>query len=293
MAEQQREEKQNASKPRTYREWLTYGKNLLRAQGIRDADTDAWLLLEYVSSITRTFYSMHSRDPMEPKEAEDYAALLKRRAEHIPVQYLTGEAWFYGESFRVTPDVLIPRQDTEVLVEQAEMRIRTGMRLLDLCTGSGCILLTLAKRHEIAGLGADLSEQALEVARTNQKRLGVHGVSWVKSDLFQNIRGAFDMIVSNPPYISTGEIATLEPEVRDCEPRMALDGKADGLYFEEKIAEESLDFLNPGGWLLLEIGYDQGEQMRNVLSGLGYEETEIIRDLGGNDRVAAGRKRNV
>ena len=291
--ENKSENGQCAETPHTYQEWLHYGKTLLQEQGVADAETDAWLLMEYVSAITRVYYAMHDREKMDEAEAQTYEGLLKKRASHIPVQYITGEAWFYGYSFRVTPDVLIPRLDTEVLVEQAELRILPGMNILDMCTGSGCILLSILKRHSVSGVGADLSERALDVARSNQKRIGVRGASWIRSDLFQNIGGTFSMIVSNPPYIASAEIETLSPEVRDYEPRQALDGRADGLYFEKKIAGEARKHLKPGGWLLLEIGCGQGKEMREYLAGAGYQEVEIIKDLGGNDRVAAGRTENV
>ena len=244
--------------------------------------------MEYVSNITRSFYYMHMHEPMDPGDAEDYLHLLKRRGEHMPLQYLTGEAWFYGYSFRVNQHVLIPRQDTEVLVEEALKRAMPGMRILDLCTGSGCILLSVLKEASVTGVGTDISPEALLVAELNRKRLGVHA-SWIESDLFEKVGGTFQMILSNPPYIRSSVISELDPEVREHEPLQALDGQEDGLYFYRKIVKESGGYLSPGGWLCLEIGYDQGEDLQHLLKAHGYIEIEIIKDLAGNDRVAVGK----
>lgn len=276
---------------RSFYTWLHYGTELLAAKGIREPETDAWILLSYSANIDRTFYSLHSRESMDLKEAHQYYDLLLKRAARIPVQYLTHEAWFYGNCFYVNPSVLIPRQDTETLVERAELLISPGMRILDLCTGSGCILLTLLKRHSITGVGTDISEEALEIARENQERMRISSaqVNWIQSDLFDDVGGEFDMITANPPYIAANEIKTLDPEVRDHEPVLALDGDVDGLRYEYRIAELARIHLKVGGWLLEEIGYDQGAAMKNKLEELGYQDVEIIRDLGGNDRVAVGR----
>ncbi len=276
---------------RSFRTWLKYGTELLAAKGIRDAESDAWILMEYSANIDRTFYSMHAREPMDLADSKQYYDLLLKRAARIPVQYLTHEAWFYGSCFYVNPSVLIPRQDTETLVERAELLCSPGMHVLDLCTGSGCILLSLLKNHSMTGIGADISEEALEVAEKNRGLLGVRKsqVSWICSDLFDDIGGNFDMITANPPYIAAAEIAHLDPEVRDHEPVLALDGADDGLHYEFLIAERARMHLNEGAWLLLEIGHDQGEVMKEELTRLGYSETEIVRDLGGNDRVAIGR----
>lgn len=271
---------------RSMKDWLEYGIGYLEAHQIREAKTDAWLLMEYAANINRSFYYMNMHEPMDAGDAEDYALLIHRRADHIPVQYLTGEAWFYGRCFRVNESVLIPRQDTEVLVEEALKRVKPGMRVLDLCTGSGCILLTLLKEAEVTGVGSDISSAALMVAELNRKRMNVQA-NWIRSDLFANIGGRFDMILSNPPYIRTEVIGTLDPEVRDHEPHLALDGSEDGLVFYRRIASEAPDYLNPGGWLCMEIGYDQGEDLKKMLSENGqYREIAIVKDLSGLDRVA-------
>lgn len=271
---------------RSMKDWLEYGVGFLEAHQISEAKTDAWLLMEYAANINRSFYYMNMHEPMDAGDAEDYALLIHRRAEHIPVQYLTGEAWFYGRSFRVNESVLIPRQDTEVLVEEVLKRIRTDMRVLDLCTGSGCILLTVLKEASVTGVGSDISPDALVVAELNRKRLGVQA-NWIQSDLFENIGGKFDMILSNPPYIQTAVIETLDPEVREHEPHLALDGSEDGLLFYRRIVREAPDYLNQDGWLCMEIGYDQGEDLKTLLADSGkFTNVEIKKDLSGLDRVA-------
>ncbi len=274
---------------RSMKEWLEYGIGFLEAHQIADAKTDAWILLEYTANIDRSFYYMHMHEPMDAGDAEDFALLIHRRAEHIPVQYLTGEAWFYGRSFRVNESVLIPRQDTEVLVEEALKRVSPGMRVLDLCTGSGCILLTVLKEADVSGVGSDISADALVVAELNRKRLNVQA-NFIQSDLFHEIGGTFDMILSNPPYIQSEVILTLDPEVRDHEPVLALDGSSDGLLFYRKIIQEAPAYLNPDGWICMEIGYDQGADLTELLSESGaFANIEIIRDLSGLDRVACAQ----
>lgn len=273
---------------RTFRECLDSGVRYLESHQIADAKTDAWILMEYAANIDRNFYYMHMNKAMPEQDREDYRNLLKRRGERIPLQYIVGEAWFYGRPFRVTPAVLIPRQDTEVLVEEALKRIMPGMRVLDLCTGSGCILLTILKEASVSGVGADISPEALQVAELNRRRLKVKA-GWIESDLFASIGGTFDMIVSNPPYIVRDVIRELEPEVRDHEPLLALDGHGDGLYFYRRIVREAPSYLKPGGWLCMEIGWDQGPGLRELLSEAGFLSVEIIKDLAGLDRVAVGR----
>lgn len=271
---------------RSMKDWLEYGVDYLETHQIQEAKTDAWLLMEYTANINKNYYYMNMHEPMDAEEAKEYVTLIHRRADHIPVQYLTGEAWFYGRCFQVNESVLIPRQDTEVLVEEALKRIRPGMRVLDLCTGSGCILLTVLKEADVTGVGSDLSSDALLVAEKNGKRIGVRP-DWIQGDLFQNIEGAFDMILSNPPYIQSEVIETLDPEVKDHEPRLALDGSEDGLLFYRRITAEAPEYLNPSGWLCMEIGYDQGDALRMLFSESGrYTNIEIIKDLSGLDRVA-------
>lgn len=279
----------SCTEERSLKSWYRYGRDLLAASGITEADSDARILLEYAANIDRSYYYLHMNDPIDEEDAVLYASLLHRRTRREPVQYITGEAPFYGSIFHVTPDVLIPRQDTEILVEEAEKRLLPGMLVLDLCTGSGCILLSLLKEHSIKGIGSDISDAALKVAEENRKRLK-RQATWIRSDLFSEIGGRFDMIVSNPPYIAADVLRELEPEVIDHEPVTALDGGNKGMEILSRIISEAPDHLYSGGWLLVEIGYDQGTAAAKLFQENHFEEIEIIKDLGHHDRVAAGRR---
>ena len=276
----------------TYRELLENGKKYLKEKQIEDGNLDAWLLMEHVCGISRTWYFVHEQEEAPKEQETEYRRLFRLRGEKIPLQQLTHEAYFYGMKFYVNEHVLIPRQDTEVLVEEVlkEAKAGKGLRILDMCTGSGCILLSLlANLEESEGTGADLSREALKVAERNGKMLGL-SAQWINSDLFQQISGKYDILVSNPPYIQTAVIEGLMEEVKCHEPRMALDGKEDGLYFYRKITEQAGAFLNTGGLLAFEIGYDQGEAVARLLKEQGYEEIQIIKDLAGLDRVVTGKK---
>lgn len=274
----------------TLEEALGLGKKTLEEAGIVEAALDAWYLLEYVGKFDRSYYYLHYKEELTEDLAQEYEGLLKKRAERIPLQYITGVQNFMGLDFKVNSNVLIPRQDTEILVETALGVIQPGMRVLDLCTGSGCIIISLMHfAKEITGIGSDISKQALLTAKENAKANDVE-VEWVRSDLFQNITGTFDVIVSNPPYIPTRVIDTLMPEVRDFEPVDALDGREDGLFFYEKIIGESGTFLNAHGYLIFEIGHDQGEAVSAMMKQAGFEGVRVIRDLSGLNRVVCGRK---
>ena len=278
----------------SYRELFNYGKAMLKKSGIAETEPDAWLLMEYVFDIDRTWYFLHQEEEAGEEKAEQYTRLLEKRAQHIPLQQLTCQAWFYGLEFYVNEHVLIPRQDTEILVEEVlkEAGSRKGLKVLDLCTGSGCILLSLLEHLEQAqGMGADLSEQALLVAEKNaQMQEKTEQTRFVRSDLFEAVCGQFDILVSNPPYIRTSVIRELMDEVRLYEPRMALDGHEDGLYFYRKIAARAGEYLKGNGILAFEIGYDQGEAVSGLLEKEGYREIRIVKDLAGLDRVVIGRK---
>ena len=275
---------------KTLKELLDSGILYLTGKGIEEAATDAWLLLEEVFQISRSWYFAHSDTEAEEQKARRYESLLEQRGQRIPLQHLTGKTWFYGLPFTVNEHVLIPRQDTEILVEEALKYLKPGMRVLDLCTGSGCILLSLLHFcPEAEGTGADLSRGALETAGRNCERLGIQA-EFVQGDLFENIEGTFDLIVSNPPYIRRAEIQELMEEVRCREPYMALDGHEDGLYFYRRIAEEAPRYLKPGGLLCLEIGFDQAESVSGLLRDRGFDEIETVRDLAGLDRVVRGRR---
>ena len=274
----------------TLREACREGAGILSRAGIAEADLDAWYLLEWVSGISRGHYLAYPEEELTSDQEASFQKALAQRAERIPLQHITGEQEFMGLSFKVSDKVLIPRQDTEVLVEEALKYLKPGMKFLDLCTGSGCILLSLLHSCPGAeGTGSDLSGEALQVAEENRQRLGIQA-ELIKSDLFEEIEGNFDMIVSNPPYIRSGEIDHLMEEVRLYDPRMALDGHEDGLYFYREIAKESPRFLKSGGMLLLETGYDQGESVPQLLREQGFREIEVIRDLAGLDRVVIGRR---
>lgn len=278
-------------------EALKCAEQYLNVCGIADASVDAWLLLEYVTGISRTRFLMDRGQLMQEEARMRYQDLLRKRGTHIPLQHLTGVQEFMGLEFLVNEHVLIPRQDTEILVEEAMKRLRPGMRVLDLCTGSGCIGISLAKLSSaICVDGADISEEALKMAQKNAERLEVP-VRLIHSDLFNICTtqtecaelGVYDMIVSNPPYIRTSVIEELSEEVRLHEPFGALDGKEDGLYFYDRIIRESSVHLSKNGWLLFEIGYDQGEAVSRLLAENGFTDIAVVPDLAGLDRVVYGR----
>ena len=276
---------------KTYKDALEYGKQRLLECEIEDANLDAWLLLEYVSGISRSWYFVHEDEEISENDIEEYQILIEQRGKHIPLQQLTKEAYFYGMKFFVNENVLIPRQDTEVLVEQvlSLSKGKVNLKLLDMCTGSGCILLALlANLKQASGTGVDLSEKALEVAQRNGEELGIE-VSWVQSDLFDKVSGSYDIIVSNPPYIETSVIEGLMDEVKLYEPRMALDGTEDGLFFYREITMQAGKYLKNNGILAFEIGYNQGKAVSEFMKENGYKEVQVLQDLAGLDRVVTGR----
>ena len=281
----------------TAQEWLRKAADSLRAAGIADADSDAWILFSHVTGMSRMDYSLDRNRSLDEDGVRRLEILLDKRKQRIPVQQLTGEAWFMGYSFRVNEHVLIPRMDTETLVEAVLIRLARvpaaedgARRVLDMCTGSGCILLSLLKEvSELSGTGADISEEALKVARENAARLDCEA-QFIKSDLWENIEGTYQIIVSNPPYIVREVISTLDEEVKDHEPMLALDGGEDGLDFYRKIIADAHRFLAPKGLLAFEIGYDQGQALMELLKQAGYMNIEILTDLAGLDRVALGWK---
>ena len=246
----------------TYRECYEQGCRTLQAARIEEATLDARLLLEAVCGTDRNDLLVHGEQPVASEAEEKYLNWIRQRAEHIPLQQLTGEQDFMGLTFTVNEHVLIPRQDTEILVEEVLKELHDGMRILDMCTGSGCILLSLLHySNDCEGLGVDLSAEALEVAGRNALKVLTPGKAehahFLQSDLFEKVEGKFEIIVSNPPYIASAEVEKLRPEVRDHEPRMALDGTEDGLHFYRRIIEEAGKHLVSSGMLFFEIGYDQ------------------------------------
>lgn len=277
-------------KEQTFCAVLKEGEAYLREHAIEDAQTDAWLLMEYVTGISRALFLAERTSVMKEDDRQRYEKLLYERGRRIPLQHLTGTQEFMGFSFLVNEHVLIPRQDTEILVEETLRHLRAGMRVLDLCTGSGCIAISLAKLCPgISVDAADISQEALSTAGRNADRLGVD-IRLIHSDLFEGISDVYDVIVSNPPYIRTGVIETLSEEVRLHEPHLALDGMADGLYFYRKIIRESAAHLKENGMLLFEIGHDQAAEVTELLREKGYQEIQTLQDLAGLDRVVKGKR---
>lgn len=277
----------------TYRECYEQGCRTLQAAGIEEAALDARLLLEAVCGTDRNDLLVHGEQPVAPEAEEKYLNWIRQRAEHIPLQQLTGEQGFMGLTFSVNEHVLIPRQDTEILVEEVLKELHDGMRVLDMCTGSGCILLSLLHySNDCEGLGVDLSAEALEVAGRNVLKVltpeKAEHAHFLQSDLFEKVEGKFEIIVSNPPYIASAEVEKLMPEVRDHEPRMALDGTEDGLYLYRRIIEEAGKHLVSSGMLFFEIGYDQGQAVSELMRTEGYCDVQVVQDYAGLDRVVLG-----
>ena len=288
----------------TLREAYEYGQKQLQLAGIDDADLDAWYLLEFVTGISRTMYYVKMQDKILSEQEKQYRGFIETRASHIPLQHITGVQEFMGLEFIVNEHVLVPRQDTEVLVESGLKVLEPGMKVLDMCTGSGCILISLMKLYGtsqaettgevtedekmLCGVGVDISEEALKVAKANGEKIGVKA-EFIQSDLFENVRGEYDVIVSNPPYIRTAVIEELKEEVKCHDPFIALDGKEDGLYFYRKIVEKSLEYLSDGGRLLFEIGHDQGEEVKKLMEQAGFTGVTVKKDLAGLDRVVLGK----
>ena len=282
----------------TLKSLLAEGREVLTAAQIADADIDAWLLLQYVTGINRMMYLMEPDKSVSNEDTLAYHEVIARRATHYPLQYITHTQEFMGLDFYVDERVLIPRQDTEVLVEMALEFLKDGMTVLDMCTGSGCILISLAANRRLAsGLGVDLSEGALEVAQKNARANGLDQLEWIQSSLFEAFENDLDksdklqvdMIVSNPPYIESELIPTLMPEVRAHEPMMALDGFEDGLYFYREITANAPAYLKNKGYLLFEIGYNQGEAVADLMRMTGFVNIRIKKDLAGLDRVVYGQ----
>jgi len=272
---------------RTLEEALSIGKNILKENNIDNYDLDAWYLMEYCFKLDRMKYLLEPNKMISNEEYEAYIELIKQRASKIPLQHITGEQEFMGLSFLVSKDVLIPRQDTEILVEEV-LKVSKGKEILDVCTGSGCIIISLSKLGDIKkGIGLDISEEALKIANQNKIRLE-SDVSFIQSDLFEEVDGKYDIIVSNPPYIESSEILNLKEEVRLHDPFIALDGKEDGLYFYRRIIEELDNYLKPNGTIFFEIGYNQGKLVSNLLKLKGFQGIEVIKDLAGLDRVVKG-----
>lgn len=273
-------------------EILKKGIARLREAEIDNASVDAWILMEYCFQISRSKYYINAREAADDSQCEVYFELISKRGKHIPLQYLTGVQEFMGIPFCVNENVLIPRQDTEILVEEV-LKHAKNKSVLDLCTGSGCIIISLEVLcHLRKASGADISKKALETAEKNA--LFNHAkVTWIQSDLFEKIEDTYDIIVSNPPYIESHEIFNLMEEVKEHEPILALDGKENGLFFYQKIIEDASRHLTENGTIFFEIGYNQGQVVADLLKEANFRNINIVKDLTGLDRVVwAERKEN-
>lgn len=279
------------------------GIRKLTENKVPEAELNAWYLLqsclsEEPFSYTRSRFFLEQMEQAEPETITSYMEKVSKREEHIPLEYILGYTEFMGLTFSVREGVLIPRQDTEILVEMA-VEVSPGKRVLDLCTGSGCIGLSIAMcGNPKAVTLSDISEDAIATARRNEKNLDQNGwkgrdgkpeITYTLGNLWEPIDGKFDLIVSNPPYIETEELSGLMPEVIDHEPLLALDGGKSGLVFYEKILEKAPFYLEEAGILMVEIGYNQGEQVEQLFEKNGFTDIEIKKDLAGLDRVVRGR----
>ena len=274
----------------TLKQAYEYGQEQLKNAEIDDAALDAWYLLEYVTGVSRAMYFLDMNREISLEQETKYCSYVATRAKHVPLQHITGVQEFMGLEFLVNEHVLVPRQDTEVLVECVLEDLKSGMHILDMCTGSGCILLSLLKlcgMSNVKGVGVDISEEALKVAKKNAEKLEVNA-RFISSDLFCDVEGKYDVIVSNPPYIRTSVIEELKEEVKFHDPFIALDGKEDGLYFYRRIVEESPKYLIKGGKLYFEIGHDQGEDVSKLMKDAGFVDVTVKKDLAGLDRVVFG-----
>ena len=287
----------------TLEQTYKFGKECLTNVGIRDAEVDAWYLIEHITGYDRAYYFSHQKEELTGEQEAEYKAFIEKRAQHIPLQHLTGVQEFMGYEFKVNENVLVPRMETEFLVEDAIDILRrvfapsyreTGktIRVLDMCTGSGCIIISILKwmkKNEVnmEGIAVDISEKALEIAKENAEKLEASPV-FLQGDLFEPVEGKFELIISNPPYIRTADIEMLESEVKDHDPYLALNGEEDGLHFYRRIIKESTDYIIPGGWLLFEIGHDQGKEVYALMEENGYTNIEVRKDLSGLDRVVVG-----
>lgn len=279
--------------PPSIQSLLTQDRAALESALSLDSSTariEAQMLLQHVLGVSRAYLIAHADDMIDEAKLTAYQALLQRRLNGEPLAYILGEREFFGLNFRVTPATLIPRPDTELLVELALQRIPHGGRVLDLGTGSGAIALSIAHaRPDVEVTAVDASPEALEVAQENARRLNTGNVRFVHSDWFSALSNErFDLIVSNPPYIEEADVHLQQGDLR-FEPRTALASGADGLDDIRRIVADSKDHLKEGGWLMFEHGYDQAVRARELLEAGGYSEVFSARDLSGIERVSGGR----
>ena len=272
----------------TLQQMLQWGAGWLKEREVPEADLNAWYLLADCFQMERSGYFLHQEEEADAGKEKKFRQMIEKRGQRIPLEYILGYTEFMGLKFEVDSHVLIPRQDTECLVEQV-LPFCPGKKVLDLCTGSGCIGISLAVLGGPAAVVlADVSGEALKVAEKNAENHGVKPVL-CQGDLFENVPAdLFDVIVSNPPYIASEEIQKLMPEVQDHEPVLALDGREDGLYFYRKIIELSPSHLADQGMLAFEIGYDQGESVAELMRKKEFQQVEVKKDLAGLDRIVTG-----
>lgn len=281
------------SDPWTVRKVVTWTRDDFAARGIPSPRLDAELIVAHALGVDRVKLYLDLERPLVPEELDTIRGLVARRRHREPIAYILGRREFYGRDMIVTPDVLIPRPDTETLIEQALalMPEDADARVLDLCTGSGCIVVTLlAERPRARAIATDLSPAALSVARMNAERHAVaERVEWRQGDLYDALESGqepFDLLVANPPYLAAAERIGLEPDVRDHEPGMALFSPGtDGLDLVRVIARGAASHLRPGGHVLVEIGASQGAAAASIFEGADFRDVTLARDLGDRDRV--------
>lgn len=282
----------------TIEELLLLGKNKLEQSGNEYAKYERKVLLEEVLGMNYMHMIMNADQEVSKADEQRYMEYIERRCEHYPLQYLLGVAHFMDYTFKVNEHVLIPRNDTEILVETANQVLSlikekyhnntNTIKVLDLCCGSGCIGISLKLYHnDISLFLSDYSNQALEVTKENLKKYALDA-NVMQGDLFENVTEAVDVIVSNPPYIERDVIDTLMPEVREFEPMMALDGGIDGLDFYRRIIKDSIEKLNLNGYLMFEIGYNQAELVSELMREQGFVDICVEKDYAGLDRVVYG-----
>lgn len=287
----------------TIRQYMRNAAETLKSAGIDAPAFEAGVILCHVLNCNRPYLYSHDDMILQGPELEKLNSILLERSKNIPLQYLIGETEFMSLNFKVSPAVLIPRQDTEILAEKCIELVKElskpdkdicddDIRVLDMCTGSGCIAVSVAYYcPESRVVACDLSRSALEIAKINSEQAGVQSrVAFRCGDLFEALDGGglFDIIASNPPYIETEAVKGLQIEVREHEPYMALDGGADGLDFYRRIVGTAPGFLKEGGYLALEIGYNQGESVSRLMEG-NFSSINVLKDFGQNDRVVVGR----
>ena len=276
--------------PWTILKILNWTKGYLAEKGVENARLEAEWLLSAAMNLDRVGLYVNFEKPLLPSELTSFRGMVGRRAKREPLQYILGNQEFMGLEFRVTPAVLIPRHDTETLVQEAVTHAGNAKRVLDIGAGSGCIAVALAKLLPSVEMSAvDSSDEALDIAKENAARNGVV-VRFISGSLFEPFDGErFDLIVSNPPYIPTADLAVLQPEVRGYEPKGALDGGLDGLEFYRFIIPAAPEYLTPGGWLMVEVGIGQADMVKEMFTAAGFSEIFTAKDPGGIERVVGGR----